>query len=85
MLVLLVLFIAAVEFFLVVVPEVAVPLGVPDAAPDFFAARVDAPPPLTGKVVPEPRLRFLMTSVFSDSGLTTPCSLRNKPQALQRG
>jgi len=34
---------------------------------------------------PLPRLRFLMTSVFKLRGLTTPCSLRNRPQALQRG
>ena len=49
-LVLLKLFKAAIEFFLVVVPEVGPALVVPDAAPDFFAARVDAPPPLTGIV-----------------------------------
>lgn len=34
---------------------------------------------------PPPRLRFLITSVFRESGLTTPCSLRNNPHALQRG
>jgi hypothetical protein len=34
---------------------------------------------------PLPRLRFLMTSVFRLRGLTTPWSLRNRPQALQRG
>lgn len=35
--------------------------------------------------LPLPRLRFLITSVFKLNGRTTPCSLRNKPQALQRG
>ena len=35
--------------------------------------------------LPLPRLRFLMTSVFKLSGRTTPCNLRNKPQALQSG
>lgn len=35
--------------------------------------------------LPLPRLRFLITSVFKLSGRTTPCSLRNRPQALQRG
>jgi hypothetical protein len=49
---------------------------------DFFEARVEDGP--TG-VLPLPRLRFLMTSVLSDSGRTTPCSFRNRPQALQRG
>lgn len=34
---------------------------------------------------PLPRLRFLITSVFKLSGRTTPCSLRKRPQALQRG
>jgi hypothetical protein len=34
---------------------------------------------------PLPRLRFLMTSVFKLRGRTTPWSLRNRPQALQRG
>jgi hypothetical protein len=37
---------------------------------DFFDARVaDAP---IGRVLPLPRFRFLMTSVLSDSGRTTP-------------
>jgi hypothetical protein len=49
---------------------------------DFFDARVEAVP--TG-ALPLPRLRFLMTSVLSDSGRTTPCSLRKRPHALQRG
>lgn len=35
--------------------------------------------------LPLPRLRFLITSVFKLRGLTTPCSLRKRPQALQRG
>lgn len=36
-------------------------------------------------IAPLPLLRFLMTSVFSDSGRTTPCSFRKRPQALQSG
>jgi hypothetical protein len=35
--------------------------------------------------LPLPRFRFLITSVFKLSGLTTPCNLRNRPQALQSG
>ena len=35
--------------------------------------------------LPLPRFLFLITSVFKLRGLTTPCNLRNKPQALQRG
>lgn len=34
---------------------------------------------------PEARFRFLITSVFSDSGRTTPCSLKNRPHALHNG
>lgn len=34
---------------------------------------------------PEARFRFLITSVFSDSGRTTPCSLKNNPHALHKG
>lgn len=49
----------------------------------FFLDRVLVPP--TGRLAPEPRFRFLMTSVFKLSGLTTPWSFKNKPQALQRG
>lgn len=49
----------------------------------FFAPRVDVPPMLTA--APLPRLRFLITSVFRDNGLTTPCNLRNSPQALHKG
>lgn len=49
---------------------------------DFFEARVEDGP--TG-ALPLPRLRFLITSVLSDSGRTTPCSFKNSPQALQRG
>jgi hypothetical protein len=48
----------------------------------FFDDRVDAEP--TG-ALPLPRLRFLMTSVFKDSGRTTPCSFKNRPHALQSG
>lgn len=49
---------------------------------DFLEARDEDP--VTG-AVPLPRLRFLMTSVLSDSGRTTPCNFKNRPQALQRG
>ena len=49
----------------------------------FFEARVAAEP--TGIVWPLPRLRFLITSVFSDRGRTTPCNFKNKPQALHKG
>jgi hypothetical protein len=48
-----------------------------------FLVRVLVPP--TGRPEPEPRLRFLMTSVFRDNGRTTPWSLRKRPQALHRG
>lgn len=41
--------------------------------------------PPTGTLVPEPRLRFLMTSVFKLNGRTTPCSFRKRPQALHNG
>jgi hypothetical protein len=50
---------------------------------DFLDARDDEPP--TGAEFPLPRLRFLMTSVLRESGRTTPCSFRNKPQALHNG
>jgi ABC-type dipeptide/oligopeptide/nickel transport system permease component len=55
-----------VEFFLVAAPEPLVELMLAF----FFAERVLVPP--TGILAPEPRLRFLMTSVFRLSGLTTP-------------
>jgi len=55
-----------VEFFLAVAPEPPA-----DALTAFFfAERVLVPP--TGMLAPEPRLRFLMTSVFRLNGLTTP-------------
>ena len=47
---------------------------------DFFER--EAP---TARVLALLRLRFLITSVLSDNGRTTPCNFRNKPQALQRG
>jgi hypothetical protein len=57
----------AIEFFLVFGPLVGW------TAPIFFEARVDAPPDApTGREAPDPRFRFLMTSVFSESGRTTP-------------
>ena len=40
---------------------------------------------LVAVAFPPPRLRFLMTSVLSDRGRTTPWSFRNNPHALQRG
>lgn len=49
----------------------------------FLPDRVLVPP--TGALLPEPRLRFLITSVFRLRGRTTPCSFKNRPQALQRG
>lgn len=36
-------------------------------------------------LLPLLRFRFLITSVFKLNGLTTPCSFRNKPHALQSG
>lgn len=50
---------ARAEFFLVAVPE---------AVPEFFLERVLEPP----ATFPEPRFRFLITSVFRLSGRTTP-------------
>lgn len=49
---------------------------------DFLDERADDAP--TG-ALPLPRLRFLMTSVLSDNGRTTPCSFRKRPHALQSG
>lgn len=55
-------------------------------AMEFFrlAAFFDRAVP-TGAVFPLPRFRFLITSVFKLSGRTTPCSFKNRPQALQSG
>lgn len=52
-----------VEFFLVLAPD-ALMLAF------FLADRVLVPP--TGRLEPEPRFLFLMTSVFKLSGRTTP-------------
>ncbi len=71
--------IAKAEFLREVGPE-----GVVDALPLFFLEDLVLVPP-TGRLAPEPRLRFLMTSVFNDSGRTTPCSLRKSPHALHSG
>lgn len=49
----------------------------------FLDPRVEVPPIFT--VVPLPRFLFLMTSVFRDNGLTTPCSFKNNPHALHKG
>ena len=49
----------------------------------FFDVRPDDVPAVLE--FPVPRFRFFITSVFKESGLTTPCNLRNRPQALQSG
>lgn len=54
------------EFFLRFVPELLL-----EALIEFFLVDLVLVPP-TGKLLPEPRFRFLMTSVFRLSGLTTP-------------
>ena len=70
------------EFFLVVGPLVVCTTD----APIFFDARVAAPPEApTGREAPDPRFRFLMTSVLRERGRTTPWSFKKSPQALQRG
>lgn len=53
------------------------------AALAFFFDLVLVPP--TGRLEPEPRFRFLMTSVLRLSGRTTPCNFKNRPQALHSG
>lgn len=69
-----------IEFFLVVGPLIVC------KAPIFFEARVAAPPdPPMGREAPDPRFRFLITSVFKERGRTTPWSFKKRPQALQRG
>jgi hypothetical protein len=73
-------------FSLIACPELGVVTGVwwIEAFRDaFFDALADDVP--TGIVAPLPRLRFLMMSVFRESGRTTPCNFRKRPQALQRG
>ncbi len=40
--------------------------------PAFLDARVEVPPLPIGMDAPEPRFRFLITSVFKDNGRTTP-------------
>ena len=62
-----------VEDFLVMPPE----------AVAVLRDRVLVPP--TGRPEPEPRFRFLMTSVLRLRGRTTPWSLRKRPQALHSG
>lgn len=67
-------------------PEVGVVTGVwarEFLREDFLEDR-DAVP-LTGAELPLPRFRFLMTSVLSDNGRTTPCSFKKRPQALHSG
>lgn len=60
--------------------------GVPACTTEFLrlTAFLERDDP-TGTVLPLPRLRFLMTSVFKLNGRTTPCSLRKSPQALHSG
>ena len=72
------------ESFPDALPEVGVVAGV--CATEFFrlAPFLDLDEPLT-TALPLPRLRFLITSVFKLSGLTTPCSFKNSPQALHKG
>jgi hypothetical protein len=53
------------------------------AEPAGFFLDLTPPPPVP--FGPDPLFLFLITSVFKLSGRTTPCSLRNSPQALQRG
>lgn len=67
-------------------PEVGVVAGV--WATEFFrlAAFFERDEvPGVGMALPLPRFRFLMTSVFKLSGLTTPWSFRKRPHALHRG
>lgn len=74
------------SFKLLALPEVGVVEGVSPIEflrEAFLADRVEAAP--TGIWFPLPRFRFLMTSVFKESGRTTPCSFRNSPQALHSG
>ena len=49
-----------------------------------LAAFFDLEVPI-GAELPLPRLRFLITSVFKLRGRTTPCSFKNRPQALHSG
>jgi hypothetical protein len=60
-------------------------LALLDAALDFSTTQVKDLRPFIDKRAPKPLFCFLIIFVFSDSGLTMLCSLRNKPQALQRG
>lgn len=69
---------ATVELFLRFVPELLVETLIEFFLPDLVLVPA-------GKLLPDPRLRFLMTSVFKLRGRTTPWSFRNRPQALQRG
>lgn len=54
---------------------------------EFFRAevRVGAVSVVVVVVFPPPLFRFLITSVFNESGRTTPCNLRNSPHALHSG
>ena len=49
---------------------------------DFFDDRVE---PTVETAFPLPLFLFLITSVLSDRGRTTPCSFRKRPQALHKG
>lgn len=68
----------SVEFFRDTGPEA-------DAEGVLFPPFFDLVPEPTGRLAPEPRFRFLITSVFKLNGLTTPCSFRKSPHALQSG
>lgn len=46
---------------------------------------IEARPLASARCAPLARFLFLITSVLSDSGRTTPCSLRNRPHALHSG
>lgn len=56
-----------------------------DAAFELFAVAFFFRLPPTGRLAPEPLFLFLITSVFKLRGRTTPCSFRNRPQALHKG
>lgn len=51
--------------------------------PAFFLDLLLLPP--TGRLDPDPRFLFFMTSVFRLKGRTTPWSFKNKPHALHSG
>ncbi len=71
---------ATIEFFLVFGPLVTCCWE-----PIFIDARDDTPPdPPTGSEAPDLRLRFVITSVFTGNGRTTPWSFRKSPHVTER-